>query len=164
MPIPKATMARAVAIGQYLIPHARAAFSEMAADSAVADARHVLAWIRRHGAESFTRRDCFEGTKSRFGVVENLVPPLQLLQRHNYVRERTASSNGGRGRPASPIYDVNPATFRASTTPEAVPPNIAICATESGAPKNGSAYGNADGSESPLGIPQGDEEYEEGIL
>jgi hypothetical protein len=164
MPIPKATMARAVAIGQYLIPHARAAFSEMGADSAVADARHVLAWIRRHGAESFTRRDCFEGTKSRFGLVENLLPALQLLERHHYVRERTASDPGGRGRPPSPVYLVNPATFRASTTPDAVPPNIAICAMESGALKNGDADGNADGSESPLGTPQGDDEYEEGIL
>jgi hypothetical protein len=111
IPIPESTMRRAITIGEYLIPHARAAFAEMGCDPAVADARYVLEWIRRGGVGSFTRRDCFEGTKSRFGVVENLRPALDLLEAHNYLRERLVLARAGRGRPPSPTYDVNPAAL-----------------------------------------------------
>jgi hypothetical protein len=123
VPIPAATMRRAIEVGEYLCPHARAAFAEMGADPAVADARYVLGWVRRHGTASFTRRDCFEGTKSRFVVVDNLTTALDLLAAHNYIRERPAASRAGRGRPPSPIYDVNPAALEPErATPTAFTP------------------------------------------
>jgi hypothetical protein len=112
-PVPESTMGRAIAVGRYLVPHAHAAFAEMGADPAVADARHVLEWVRRRGADGFTRRECFEATKSRFGVVENLQAALDLLERHNYLRERAGAARPGRGRPPSATYDVNPAAFAA---------------------------------------------------
>jgi hypothetical protein len=112
VPIPAETMARAVQIGEYLIPHARAAFDLMGCDPTIADARYVLAWVRKHEAESFTKRDCFEATKGRFKRVETLEPALRLLAKHGYIRERSIPGRHGPGRPASPVFDVNPETFK----------------------------------------------------
>ena len=66
MPVGDETMANAITIGEYLIPHACAAFGEMGADGSVEDARHLLDWIERMEQTTFTKRDAFEGTKSRF--------------------------------------------------------------------------------------------------
>ncbi len=80
VPVPGATMARAIAIGQYLIPHARAAFAEMGADPEQSDAKYLLQWIRRAGADWFKRSDCYEATKGHFRSVEAMEPALALLQ------------------------------------------------------------------------------------
>ncbi len=63
------TLERAIAIGHYLIAHARAAFALMGADPVISDARHIQSWILRTGMDSFTRRDLFEATKGRFKEV-----------------------------------------------------------------------------------------------
>jgi hypothetical protein len=102
------TMERALAIGRYLIPHARAAFALMGADPVVEHAKYVLAWLKRKGVEALTRRDLFEGTKGRFKRVEELVAPLDLLVNHGYLRELALTSHSGPGRKPSPSYGVNP--------------------------------------------------------
>jgi hypothetical protein len=78
VPVPGETMTRAIAIGRYLIPHARAAFAEMGADPIQSDAKYLLEWIRRDGADGFTRRDAFEATKGHFRHVESMEPALEL--------------------------------------------------------------------------------------
>jgi hypothetical protein len=108
LPIEEETLKRAIAIGHYLIPHARAAFGLMGADPVIADARHILSWIFRTGMTSFTRRDLFEATKGRFKEVRALELPLDCLIRHGYLRERPGDSRSGPGRKPSTIYDVNP--------------------------------------------------------
>jgi hypothetical protein len=111
-PMPEGTMRRAVVIGRYLIPHARAAYAEMGADPAIADARLVLAWIRRRGERSFGHRECFEGVKGHLHTVDALGGTLELLERHGYIRKRPSPERRGRGRPAGPTFDVNPAVFK----------------------------------------------------
>ena len=128
VPLPSSTMDRAISIGQYLIPHARCAFAEMGTDPAIADARHVQRWIRRRGVDSFSQRDCFEGTKGRFVTVDALIPALQLLEKHHHIRVRPTVERPGRGRPPSPIYDVNPQVFQQPDTPHFVPFAPAIIA------------------------------------
>jgi replicative DNA helicase len=108
------TMERAVEIGRYLIPHARAAFFEMGGDHELDDARYLLAWVLRHGQESFTRRECFEGTRGKFKKVDKLEPVLRLLERYNYIRTRTEERRLGAGRPPSPRFDVNPSLWTAA--------------------------------------------------
>jgi hypothetical protein len=110
-PVAAETMDRAVAVGRYLIPHARAAFACMGTDPVVEDARHVLGWLRRRGAPALTRRAIFEGVKGRFQRVDNLVPALALLVAHGYLCERPADDRPGPGRRPSPTYDVNPAAL-----------------------------------------------------
>jgi replicative DNA helicase len=106
IPIDTATVEAAIQIGQYLIPHAKAAYSEMGMDEQLADARYLLRWIERQGAQTFTKREAFEGTKGTFKKVEALEPALTMLQAHNFIRQ-LPNLRSGPGR-RSDTYDVNP--------------------------------------------------------
>jgi replicative DNA helicase len=105
--ISKETILAAIRIGRYAIPHARAAFAQMAVDPLVAEARHILAWIERHGQGEFTKRDCWQGVRGRYQRVEEMEPALRLLMEHGYIREKPEERTRGRGRP-SVIFEVNP--------------------------------------------------------
>ncbi len=119
-PVGPDAMERAVTLGRYLIPHARAAFQEMGADPDLDDARYLLEVIRRRDARQFTRRDLFTWARGRFRRVEGLDPALRLLEQHAYVRPRETQREVRAGRPASPVYQVNPDVFhaRAETHPD----------------------------------------------
>lgn len=106
--ISEATIERAISIGEYLIPHAHAAFAEMGADPGIEDATHVLRWIEHSGKQRFAKRDAFEGTKGRFKRVTALEPALKLLGDHGYIREQSEKPKDGPGRKLSPVYNVNP--------------------------------------------------------
>jgi hypothetical protein len=108
IPIPAHTMERAIQIGRYLIPHAKAAFALMGTDPIVHDARYILNRIEAQDLTHFTVRDLFTATKSRFKKTDNLRKVLAVLEEHGYVREREQPPQGGPGRPPSPTYDVNP--------------------------------------------------------
>jgi hypothetical protein len=180
-------MERAIRIGRYLIPHARAAFDLMGCDPLVADARYVLAWIRRRAAGAagaaglaFTRRDAFEGTKGRCKQVADLELALGLLDRHHYVRILPAEPRPGRGRPPSPTYELNPLAFDGGDypTPGDQAPISANCANSAsqGGLENGipalifansanSANSNGQPDEAPTQEPDGEDEvYEEGVI
>jgi hypothetical protein len=134
-PVSGRVMERAVRVGEYLIPHAQAAFYEMGCDPAVADARHVLAWVARRGGP-FTRKECFDGTRSRFHEVKRLAPTLALLEDHRFLRKRPDPPRGP-GHPASPTFDVNPfflkglhhAEGASERGPDAVLADSAVCAS-----------------------------------
>ena len=108
IPIDRQTIEAAIAVGEYLIGHAGRAFAAMAADPVLADAGYILRWIAQRRPVAFTKRDIFEGTKGRFGRVDDLAPGLALLVSHEYLRPREAGRSGGPGRPPSPTYEVNP--------------------------------------------------------
>jgi hypothetical protein len=107
-PISIETMEGAVAIGEYLIAHAHAAFGEMGADPTIEAARYVLAWLKRRGARTVKKRDLFEGTKGRFKRVDALQPALGLLIGHDYIREQAPVERPGPGRKPSPTFELNP--------------------------------------------------------
>ena len=104
------TVDAAIQIGKYLIPHARAVFAEMGADPETDGARHVLAWIERTGAETFSKRDLYQGVRGRFKTVAAVDPALKLLVTHEFIRERPAEERqpGKAGRKPGTTYDVNP--------------------------------------------------------
>lgn len=106
------TIAAAVEIGRYLVPHAEAALNLMAAKdvSGDDDARYVLRWIERHGRREFTKRDAQQHGKRRFPKADDIDPALAELTRRNYIRLRPAEA-ASPGRPPSPTYEVNPAAF-----------------------------------------------------
>jgi len=110
------TVERAVKIGRYLIPHARAAYAEMGTDPMVEEAKHVLRWIERKGVETFTKREAFEGTKGRFRRVTALEPALDLLVAHGYVREAESPERKRPGRKPSVRYEVSP--FLSASAPK----------------------------------------------
>jgi len=111
-PIAASTVDAAIAIGRYLIEHARTAFAQMGADEGVSAALKVLRWVERNGQPTFTKRDAFEGLKSTFLRADALDAPLALLEAHGYVRRQPAPA-GKAGRPSF-AFEVNPLALRAS--------------------------------------------------
>jgi hypothetical protein len=107
-PVLLETIESAIAIGDFYLAHAKAAFAEMGADPEVEAARHVLRWIECKGIGAFSERDAYQALKGRFKKVSDLRPVFRLLVDHGYVRERPRTAPTGPGRPASPIFDANP--------------------------------------------------------
>ncbi|MBI2826537.1 MAG: DUF3987 domain-containing protein [Planctomycetia bacterium] len=112
------TIAAAVEIARYLVPHAEAVLNIMLASEETADddARYVLRWIERHGRREFTKSEAQHHGKRRFPKAEDIDPALAELARRGYIRPKPAETTGP-GRPPSPAYEVNPATF-ADAKPE----------------------------------------------
>jgi hypothetical protein len=106
------TLAAAIEIARFLIPHAEAVLNMMQAkeDTSEADAQYVWRWIERHERREFTKRDAHQHGKRRFPKADEIDAALGELARRGYIRER-ASPTTGPGRPPSPTYDVNPAAF-----------------------------------------------------
>jgi hypothetical protein len=112
------TIAAAVEIARYLVPHAEAVLNMMLASEETAedDARYVLRWIERHGRREFTKSEAQHHGKRRFPKADDIDPALADLTRRGYIRPKPAEA-AGPGRPPSPAYKVNPAAF-ANTKPE----------------------------------------------
>ncbi len=106
------TIAAAVEIARYLIPHAEAVLNMMLASEETTDddARYLLRWIERHGRREFTKRDAQQQGRRRFPKADGIDPALAELERRGYIRPKTAETSGP-GRPPSPSYEVNPAVF-----------------------------------------------------
>jgi hypothetical protein len=123
-PIQTSIITRAIRIGEYLVPQAKAAFAMMGMDPTVTDAQHLLRWIENKGLTEFTVRDIFEGTKGRFKKVDNLKPGVSLLAEHGFIRQRPDPPKTGPGRPPSPTFDVNPLTRSQNSHNSHNPPDI----------------------------------------
>jgi hypothetical protein len=112
LPIPEATIERAISLAMYLIPHAKAAFAEMGADENFEKAKAILRWIEHNGLDSFTKRDVHQGTRGTFKRATDLDAPLAVLLERGFIRQREDASTGGPGRHPSPTYEVNPGWTR----------------------------------------------------
>lgn len=102
------TIERAIAIAEYLVPHALMAFDLMGTDLVIDDAKRVLVWVRDGHFESFTARDCFQALRGTFKKMTRLNEALGLLVGHHYLHEPARSKKTGPGRPSSPTFWVNP--------------------------------------------------------
>lgn len=110
-PISVETLERAIAIGEYLLVHAKAAYIEMAADPRIADARYIWGWIEKYISEpTVTKRDIYQGVKGRFKTVDLLNDPLALLAERGYIKLLPMEDHDGPGRKPSPRYAINPET------------------------------------------------------
>jgi hypothetical protein len=101
------TMLGAIAIGEYLIPHAKAAFFEMGADPSIDIARKVLRWVEEERLFVFSKRDAFNQCRGTVHKVTEMDEPLRLLTNHGYIREQEMRRDGP-GRKPSQNYNVNP--------------------------------------------------------
>ncbi len=112
------TIAAAVEIARYLVPHAEAVLNMMSAkeNSTDEDARYLLRWIQRHGRRKFTKSEAQHHGKRRFPKADAIDPALAELTRRGYIRPKMMETTGP-GRPPSPAYEVNPAAF-ANAKPE----------------------------------------------
>ncbi|MEU1731342.1 DUF3987 domain-containing protein [Streptosporangium sp. NPDC020145] len=107
-PIDLDTFAAACEIGEYFTSHAQTAYDHIGADPAVADARALLDWAGRTGTTRFTAREVLPAMRSRFAKVADLDPALRVLEAHGWIRRLPTAPQTGRGRPASPAYEVHP--------------------------------------------------------
>jgi hypothetical protein len=116
--IEASTIAAAVEIARYLVPHAEAVLEMMQAkeDTGDDDARYVLRWIKRHQRREFTKRDAQQHGKRRFSKADDIDPVLDELTKRGYIRLRPSNSSKP-GRPPSPAYEVNPALFETQERP-----------------------------------------------
>ncbi len=110
--IGRPTIAAAIEIARFLIPHAEVVLNMMQArdESRDSDSRYVLQWMMRHDRAEFKKRDAQQHGKRRFHRADDIDPALAELTRRGYIRLRPTIATGP-GRPASPIYEVNPAAF-----------------------------------------------------
>jgi hypothetical protein len=109
--ISQATIAAAISIARYLIPHAEAVLNMMQANGGSSDdARYLLCWVERHDRRQFSKSEAQHHGKRRFRRATDIDPALDELIRRGYIRLVPAEATGP-GRPVSPIYEVNPAVF-----------------------------------------------------
>lgn len=108
------TMLGAIAIGEYLIPHAKAAFFEMGTDPAIDLARRMLNWVSSERISEFSKRDAFNSIRGSIQKVSELDEPLQILVNHGYARE-VFQEHRGAGRKPSSKYKINPLWLEQNT-------------------------------------------------
>jgi hypothetical protein len=103
-------MIAAVAIADYLVPHALIALGLTGPRSTSAThARAVLRWIRREERTQFKASDVLDAvSRSVVPDMSTVDASLTLLEDLRYVRRRVQQKTGRPGRPPSPTYDVNP--------------------------------------------------------
>jgi hypothetical protein len=102
------TMKRAIAIGDYAIPHALAAFSVMGSDPSTDLAKRAWTWLRTRADSTVTKRDLHRGLHVEHA--SDLDAPIAVLVERGYLRETPPRPTGGR--PSSPSYDINPRAKR----------------------------------------------------
>ena len=88
------TLAAAIEIARYLVPHAEAVLNMMLAseDTGDDDARYVLRWIERHGRREFTKSEAQHHGKRRFPKADDIDPALAELTRRGYIRPGAGGS------------------------------------------------------------------------
>ena len=106
--IPAPTFDRAVAIGQYLLAHAQAAFEVMGVDDVVELAKRIAAWTHRLGLRSFSRR---QGQRALHCNAEQFSEALAVLVERGLVRQSKRVAKSGR---PSEVWDVRPRTLPAA--------------------------------------------------
>jgi len=113
-----ATMQRAVAIANYLIAHAQAAFFEIGSDPDIEAGRRIIQCITDRHLSTFTKRDLYQMVKgaARFRRASELDPVLELLCDHGYLRAIETDERPGPGRKPSQRYEVNPALYQKQQT------------------------------------------------
>jgi hypothetical protein len=101
---------RASVLVGYFKTHIMKVYATIGADPEIEDARRVLEWIARENRREFKRWEIHKDIRneSRFPRIEDVDPPLSRLCKHNYVRVKPSPDKQGRGRPADPVYEVNP--------------------------------------------------------
>jgi hypothetical protein len=108
VPIDAETMRDAENIGRYFLAHALVVHEIMGMDPAVDDARALLGWLAKLEEPWFSKRDAHRANQTWFRKANELEPALNLLESRGWLRRRPEPPHGGRGRPTSPVYDVNP--------------------------------------------------------
>ena len=105
-------MQAACAWAPFLIGHFRAVLGDASEPPERRHARRLVDALRRQGDPETTARDCFHfiDNKTDMSSMAALAPVLDELIAMHYLRP-LVETDKGKGRPASPRFEVNPAVF-----------------------------------------------------
>lgn len=111
-PIESASIRGAIAVAQYTVPHALAAFGVMGARRDLGPADAVLRWIKNTRRHTFSVRDAWQSLKQQaaFERADDVKTALAALTEYGWVRE-TQQERKATGRTPSPLYEANPAIW-----------------------------------------------------
>lgn len=104
------TMAGAVEIARYYLAHARAVFGATGVDPMINDCKKTLERIREKQFRTFKLRD-IQLASSQCPKKETLMPILEQLEDHEYIRRLDPLPYSGKGRPSTFSWEVNPYVF-----------------------------------------------------
>lgn len=141
-------MAQALALGDLLFEHARAAFALMLQDNPEDSARKVLDAVSSSGWSVFSARECFQSLKGQgcFRTMKPLNTALEALIEHGYIR--TISVPGKSGRPMV-RYELNPAVVQTQS-------NSSTAAVDAGATAQGCESVPVETAGTVSGLPASD--------
>ena len=109
--VSKEQMESAIKIGEYFIEHAKSIFMIMSNSSEVKDnCKKVVEFLKRKGKSEFNRRDLMR----QFKTLENADAAQLVINRlidYGYIAEKNTFASVKGGRPALPVYIVNPLIF-----------------------------------------------------
>ena len=111
-------MEQALALGDLLFEHAKAAFGLMLQASPAEAAGKVLDLVTRNSWSVFSARECFQSLRGQalFRTMKPLNTALEALIEHGYIR--TITVKGKRGR-AMERFELNPAVANTSNAGDA---------------------------------------------
>lgn len=110
------TMQAATRITQeYLLPHSLCAHGLLGLDPRVNLAQKILGWLAEQGKPTVTRREIHYRFKRTVSKVEDIEPPLELLERHGFLRLHGSFRQPTGGR-SSQLYMVNPLFLKSKNT------------------------------------------------
>lgn len=114
--IAEPTLRGAIEIARYLIPHAKAAIGLMGAQDPTNEAADwIVQWLLRNGSRQFSKSEVQQaGKNSRFPKADDVDAPLNMLEQRGYIRPLPVEASRP-GRPASPVFAVNPGLFSESS-------------------------------------------------
>ena len=103
------SMTRAARLVAYFKSHARKVYAVMDADPRVALARRLLRWLTQEHLQQFTRREAFRAMRGPCKTIEDVDPPLTLLEQHGFIRPLPTREDSRPGRKPSPAFETHPA-------------------------------------------------------
>lgn len=106
----KTTMQMALDFSYSLISHALYAFSTMAGDATIGDAKELLRWMVKHGQTTYTKRDLYRVARFSNSTEERLFEALKVLLDRNIVAGPFVKK-GTRGR-KSFYFKMNPEVMK----------------------------------------------------
>jgi hypothetical protein len=115
IPIAPDAIKRAERIVDVLADHSLAVLESLVASPAENDAIKMLRWAKRHAFKEFSESKLHEHLRTL--SPERMAEALSVLEARHFIRRRPASGKRERGRPASPVWDVNPMAFLAPAHP-----------------------------------------------
>jgi hypothetical protein len=104
-----------IILARYFLEHAVIAFQAMRADETIDNAADVLVWIKkqaRAGNMTFSVREAHHARQHRFKTVADVVPALDFLEDHSWIRPVAGVATPRSGRSPSPRYEVHPKAAR----------------------------------------------------